>query len=121
MTYLDIFGEPEPEPEPSFPVHTITVTSVVYEEPSPLDIFGIDPIEEYVIDHGECELRGDECTVEGIVTDIGLHQSIFGVWDTTHRLETKAYRVRGWVGHSPATPNGPEEWDAGIEEVDDDE
>ena len=109
------------EPEgPGFPVHEIKVLRIEYDEPA--SQYGIDPTEcEYEIDHMRCELRGEECIVEGIVTDIGLHQSLFGVWDTEHRLETKIYRVRGWASVSPATPNGPEEYDAGIEEINDDE
>jgi hypothetical protein len=117
---LDLYGTSEP-PEP-MAVHTITVTRVEYEEPAASDVFGIDPIEcAYEIDHGECNLRDEECLVQSTITDLGLHAALFGVWDSEHRLEEKSYRVRGWTSTSPATPNGPAEYDAGIEEVDDDE
>ena len=118
---IDLFGPLEEPDAPAFAVHTITVLQVEYEEPSEADVFGIDPIDvQFQINHGHCDLRGIECIVEEIVGEIGLHQAMFGVWDKDHRLEVRDYRVRGWTSYSPATPNGPEEYDAGIEEVDDD-
>jgi hypothetical protein len=105
------------EPGPGFPVHVLTVISVEYEEP--LDKFSNYPTElDYRIDHGECQYRGEDCLVEAIVTDIGLHAALFGVWDVDNRLQPSDYRVQGWASTSPATPNGPEEYDAGIEWLD---
>lgn len=111
----------EPEPPHRMAVHEITVTHVAYDDP-PTSL-GIDPSElDYAIDHGECTWRSDDCLVEEYVREIGLHQAMFGVWDKDHRLEQgKVYRVRGWVSVSPDTPNGPAEYDAGIELVDDDD
>ena len=112
---VDLFGQ-DPIGPPPMPVHTITVTHDRLRRPA--ESFGIDPSDlGYEIDHGACNARGEECIVEGTVTELGLHQAVFGVWDKDNRLEAKTYRFRGWVSKSPATPNGPEEWDAGIEEV----
>jgi len=117
-----LLGFEETEP-PRMPIHRIVVTRIVYDQPG--DDFGIDPSElEYEIDHGACQARGEECIVEGIVGDLGLHAALFGVWDRgegENRIQERVYRVRGWVSKTPATPNGPEEWDAGIELVDEDE
>jgi hypothetical protein len=108
------------EPGPGFPVHTITVIHVEYEEP--VDRWSNEPeVLDYRIDHGECTQRAEECIVESIVTDIGVHAALFGVWDKDNRLTARDYRVQGWASVSPATPNGPEEYDAGIEWVDDEE
>jgi hypothetical protein len=116
---LDLFGH-NPAGPPPMPVHEVRVTRIAYDDP-PSSI-GIDPTElEYEIDHGTCDARGEECIVEGSIRELGMHQAMFGVWDKDNRLEAKTYRLRGWVSKSPATPNGPEEWDAGIEPVEDDD
>ena len=106
-----------------FPVHTITVTRVAYEEPRG-NYLTEPPMCEYEIAHGICEVRGEECIVEGTVSELGLHAALFGVWDTwdqNNRLEAgRSYRVRGWVTKFDV-PGEPVEYDAGIEEVDPDE
>jgi hypothetical protein len=110
---------PVPKPEPVFPVHTIVVTKVAYDDP--VFFMGIDPSEiEYGIGHGECTLRGEECIVESIVSDLGLHSAIFGVFDTENRLEVRDYQVRGWTSKYDV-PSEPIEYDAGIELVDDED
>jgi hypothetical protein len=116
---VDLFG-PGPAGPPPMPIHTITVTHVAYDDPA--EGFGIEPSDlGYEIEHGACPWRGDDCLVEEHVREMGLHQALFGVWDKgegDNRLVTeRVYRVRGWVSKTPATPNGPEEYDAGIEQV----
>jgi hypothetical protein len=106
-----------------FPVHTITVTKVSYETPRGVHLTE-PPICEYEIDHGVCGVRGEECIVEGHVQELGLHAALYGVWDSwdqNNRLEAgRTYRVRGWVSKYDI-PGEPIEWDAGIEEVDEDD
>ena len=106
-----------------FPTHTITVTKVSYEEPRGNYLTEL-PVCEYEIDHGVCEVRGEECIVEGNVQELGLHAALYGVWDTwdqLNRLEAgREYRVRGWVSKFDI-PGEPIEYDAGIEEVDEDD
>jgi hypothetical protein len=102
-----------------FPVHTIVVTKVAYDDP--VLFMGIEPSEiEYGIGHGECTLRGEECIVEGTVSELGLHAALFGVWDKDHRLEVRDYQVRGWTSKHDV-PGEPIEYDAGIEEVDEED
>lgn len=119
---IDLLGGDE-EAGGGFPVHQIKVWRVRYDVPG--DQFGIDPSElGYEIDHGTCEWRGEECLVESTVNDLGLHAAMFGVWskgENGERLEETVYRVRGWASMSPDTPNGPAEYDAGIEIVDADD
>jgi hypothetical protein len=105
-----------------FPVHTITVTRISYEMPRG-NFLTEPPVCEYTINHGVCELRGDECLVESQVQEMGLHAALFGVWDTwelLNRIEVKDYQVRGWVSKFDV-PGEPVEWDAGIEEVGDED
>jgi hypothetical protein len=105
-----------------FPVHTITVTRISYEMPRG-NFLTEPPVCEYTIDHGVCELRGDECLVESQVQEMGLHAALFGVWDTwdqLNRIEVKDYQVQGWVSKFDV-PGEPVEYDAGIEEVGDED
>jgi len=106
-----------------FDVHTITVTRVSYEEPHGNNLTEL-PLCEYTIDHGACEQRGEECLVEEHVNELGLHAAMFGVWDTwsqNNRLQAGAtYRVRGWTSKYDV-PGEPIEYDAGIEEVEDED
>ena len=57
------------------------------------------------------------------VQQLGLHAALYGVWDSwdqNNRLEVGEYRVRGWVTKFDI-PGEPIEYDAGVEEVDDNE
>jgi hypothetical protein len=117
----DLFGDMPPPPPPMV-VHVITVTRAEYREPR-----GNFLVEwgdcDYTIDHGACELRGDECIVESTVRELGMHGALYGVWDSWdqgNRVEPGEYRVRGWVEKFDV-PGEPVEYDAGIEEVDEDE
>ena len=108
----DIF-KPEIVDRPSpYRVHTLTVISVETEDGSGTD--------EYMIEHGSCELRGDECLVESTVQELGIRGALLGIWSKTETVELGTYRVRGWV-QKYDVPGAPIEYDAGIEVVDDDE
>jgi hypothetical protein len=117
----DLFGDLPPPPR-RMDVHVITVTRAEYEEPR--GNFVVEWIDfDYEIDHGVCELRGDDCIVESTVRELNLHAALFGVWDSWdqgNRIEVGQYRVRGWVEKFDV-PGEPIEWDAGIELIDEDE
>jgi hypothetical protein len=106
----DALGPP-PARGPGFPDHVLTVEAVE-------DLDGFDS-DQYTLDHGKCELRGDECIVESTVHELGLRAALNGVY-STDPVELRTYRVRGWVSKYDV-PGEPIEYDAGIEEVDPDE
>jgi hypothetical protein len=106
-----IFGMPEERVNP-YPIHTLVVEAVE-------DLDGLVETDQYTLDHGTCELRGDECLVESTVRELGLRGAINGVW-SKDPVELRTYRVRGWVTKYDI-PGAPIEYDAGIEEVGDDE
>jgi hypothetical protein len=108
---IDLFGT-EPT-RPTYPVHVLSVKAV-----ESLDGYGED---WYLLDHGTCEHRGEDCLVESMIRDLGIRGALLGVWSKVETVELRSYRVRGWVTKYPATPNGPEEYDAGIEVVTDDD
>lgn len=108
----DIFGvAPQPRPSPHR-VHLLTVVSVETEDGAGTD--------EYMLDHRDCELRGDECLVESTVQELGIRGALLGVWSKVETVELGAYKVRGWV-QKYDVPGAPIEYDAGIEIVDPDE
>jgi hypothetical protein len=107
---ISLFPEPTPRPSP-YTEHLLTVIAVETEDGSGTD--------EYMLQHGTCEFRDDDCLVESTVRDLGLRGALNGVW-SKDPVALGSYRVRGWV-QKYDVPGAPIEYDAGIEIVDPDE
>lgn len=61
----------------------------------------------------ECAL-GLQIDDGGFLDVIGVTSWGPGLKHVTEHLKDGQYEVEAWVRHYPSTPNGPEEWDAGV-------
>lgn len=84
---------------------------------------------EWEVEHDDCPYSVDtgdpqvfayrsrwwRCTVGEMVAD---GDYVFGGHEAIDQLMPGSYEIVPWFSYQPSTPNGPEEWDSGIDIVD---
>jgi hypothetical protein len=59
-------------------------------------------------------IKDHNCLIGWLVREAGLELLHGALEDSWRSLSVGRYEIEGWTAHYPSTPNGPEEWDAGI-------